>query len=159
MVDEQYFRGAQPRNDDYEALAAYGIKTVINLTSTEADPNEKVAVEKAGMKYHQIPMDSHTPPTDSQLEEFLSIVNDSASRPVYIHCVEGKHRTGLMTAIYRITKHSWNADEAYREMKTYKFGPSLFHRKLKNYVYNYYRELAEVRQRMDSSAPISSELK
>ena len=154
MVDEQYFRGAQPKNHDYEDLAALGIKTVITLTSTDTDPNEKATVEKVGMKYHQIPMDSHTPPTDSQLEEFLRLVNDPASGPFYVHCAAGEHRTGVMTAIYRITKHRWNADEAYREMKTYKFGPSLFHRKLKNYVYNYYREFAEVRQCMDGSSPV-----
>ena len=81
-IDEQYFRGARPKNKDYEDLAALGIKTVITLTSTDTDPNEKVMVEKAGMKYYQIPMDSHTPPTDSQLAEFLSLVNDPESYPV-----------------------------------------------------------------------------
>jgi protein tyrosine/serine phosphatase len=140
-IDEQYFRGAQPKNQDYADLAALGIKTVINLTDSDTAPNEKVMLQKAGMKYYQIPMDSHTPPTDSQLVEFLRLVNDRESYPVYVHCAAGKHRTGVMTAIYRMTKHKWTADQAYKEMQKYKFGLSFFHRKLKNYIYDYYREL------------------
>ena len=140
-IDNQYYRGGQPKDHDYEHLAALGITTVITLTGTDTDPNEKVMVERAGMKYCNIPMDSHNPPADYQVAEFLRIVNDPGSQPVYVHCAAGKHRTGVMTAIYRITKHRWTADQAYKEMKKYKFGPSLFHRKLKNYVYDYYREL------------------
>jgi protein tyrosine/serine phosphatase len=140
-IDEQYFRGAQPKNHDYEDLAALGIKTVISLTNTDTDPNEKVMVEKAGMKYYQISMESHTPPTDSQLAEFLRLANDPESYPVYVHCAAGKHRTGVMTAIYRMTKHRWTADQAYKEMQKYKFGLSIFHIKLRNYIYDYYRKL------------------
>ena len=153
-IDEQYFRGAQPKNHDYEDLAALGIKTVITLTNFDTDPKEKVLVEKAGMKYYQIPMDSHTPPTDSQLAEFLRRVNDPESYPVYVHCAEGKHRTGVMTAIYRMTKHRWTADQAYKEMQKYKFGLSFFHPKLKNYIYDYYRELTRAyRSPSPSQAP------
>jgi tyrosine-protein phosphatase SIW14 len=139
-IDDHYYRGAQPEDGDYEDLAAFGITSVINLTKDDADPNEKSRVEKAGMKYHQIPMDSHTPPTDAELAEFLRIVNDPANQPVFVHCVAGKHRTGVMTAVYRLT-HGWTADQAYKEMKQYKFGPALFHSKLKSFLYNYYKEL------------------
>ena len=140
-IDEQYFRGAQPKNHDYEDLAALGIKTVITLTNSDTDPDEKEMVEKAGMKYYQIGMDSHTPPADSQVAEFLRLVNDPVSQPVYVHCAAGKHRTGVMTAIYRMTKHKWTADQAYKEMQKYEFGLAVFHSKLKRFVYDYYREL------------------
>ena len=140
-IDDHYYRGAQPENRDYKDLAALGIKTVITLTSDDTEPDEKAMVEKAGMNYHQIPMDSHIPPTPSQLAEFLRIVNDPASQPVYVHCAAGKHRTGVMTAIYRLNKYGWTADQAYKEMKQYKFGLSIFHPKLKSFVYDYYQKL------------------
>ena len=44
--------------------------------------------------------------TAKEMEEiaaFLNIVNDPASQPVYVHCVGGRHRTGVMTAVYRMT--------------------------------------------------------
>jgi hypothetical protein len=43
-----------------------------------------------------------------------------------------------MTAIYRITHHSWTADQAYQEMKHYKFYSFPFQGSLRDYVYQYY---------------------
>ena len=39
---------------------------------------------------------------------FLKIVNDPKNQPVYVHCVGGRHRTGVMTAIYRMTVDKWS---------------------------------------------------
>ena len=43
-----------------------------------------------------------------------------------------------MTAIYRITNHSWTADQAYQEMKRYQFYSFPFQGSLRDYVYQYY---------------------
>jgi tyrosine-protein phosphatase SIW14 len=102
-IDPRYYRGAQPEGRDYEDLVALGIKTVINLTSDDADAGEQAMVESAGMTYVQIPMTTRTEPTAQQLAEFLKIVADPAMQPVYVHCVGGRHRTGVMTAVYRMT--------------------------------------------------------
>ena len=56
-VNDTYYRGAQPEGDDYAALAALGVKTVINLTSDDAVANEQAMVEKNGMRYINIPWD------------------------------------------------------------------------------------------------------
>jgi protein tyrosine/serine phosphatase len=87
------------------------------------------------MTYLQIPMTTRTPPTSEALAQFLAVVNDSASGPVYVHCVGGKHRTGVMTAAYRMTKDAWTADQAFREMKQYKFGADFLHPEFKKFVY------------------------
>jgi tyrosine-protein phosphatase SIW14 len=139
-INDNYYRGAQPQNYDYANLAAQGIQTVINLTSDDAEANEKMMVENAGMKYYQIPMNTHVPPTAAQLAEFLGIVNDPASQPVYVHCVGGRHRTGVMTAVYRMI-NGWSADQALKEMKQFDFGPSFLHSEFKNFVFHYYDEL------------------
>ena len=136
-IDANYYRGAQPQGRDYADLAALGIKTVINLTSDDASPDEKGMVEKAGMKYLQIPMTTHAIPTAAQLAEFLKVVNDSASQPVYVHCVGGKHRTGVMTAAYRISHDGWTSDQAFKEMKQFKFGADFLHAEFKQFVYGY----------------------
>ena len=47
-----------------------------------------------------------------------------------------------MTAIYRISRDGWSADQAYEEMKRYDFEDSFFYpRTLKKYVYSYYKQL------------------
>jgi protein tyrosine/serine phosphatase len=115
QVTEKYYRGAQPAGRDYADLAALGVKTVIDLTSDDTDPNERRMTEQARMKYVRIPMTTHEPPTAGQLAEFMGIVNDPVNEPVYVHCVGGRHRTGVMTAAYRMTEQGWMADQAFRE--------------------------------------------
>ena len=141
-VDPTYFRGAQPEGRDYADLATLGVKTIINLTSDDAQANEQAMAGQAGLKYFQIPMTTHEPPTAAKLAEFMSIVNDPARQPVYVHCVGGRHRTGVMTAAYRITQDGWTADRAFQEMKQYKFGADFLHPEFKKFVYGYSAPLA-----------------
>ena len=141
-VNHSYYRGAQPEGRDYADLAALGIKSVINLTSDDAQTNEGAMVDLAGMTYFEIPMTTHEPPTAEQLAQFLGIVNDPANQPVYIHCVGGRHRTGVMTAAYRMTVDSWTPDQAFEEMKEYKFGADFLHPEFKRFVYRYRAETA-----------------
>ena len=69
-----------PKAATIRDLAAAGVKTVINLASDDAEANEKTMVEGAPMHYVQIPMTTHEPPSAAQVTEFLTIVNDPASR-------------------------------------------------------------------------------
>jgi protein tyrosine/serine phosphatase len=136
-VDANYFRGAQPAGRDFRDLAALGIKTIINLTSFDAQANEPSMVAAAGMKYVAIPMTTRTVPTQDQIAEFLKIINDPTSQPVYVHCVGGSHRTGVMTALYRITHDGWTGKRAFAEMKNFKFGPDFLHSEFKKFVLDY----------------------
>jgi tyrosine-protein phosphatase SIW14 len=136
-ISASYYRGAQPDERDFADLAAMGIKTVINLTSDDALADEPDMVEDAGMKYVAIPMTTRVAPTPEQLTHFLSIVNNPANQPVYVHCVGGKHRTGVMTAVYRMTHEAWTADQAFDEMKRFKFGADFLHPEFKKFVYAY----------------------
>ena len=141
-VDANYYRGAQPTGHDYEDLAALGVRTVIDLTSDDSDPAEPAAAKRAGLVYYQIRMTTHDAPSPAKIEQFLRIVNDPSSQPVYVHCVGGRHRTGVMTAIYRMTDDGWSADQAFQEMKRYKYGPDFLHSEFKAFVYSYRPELA-----------------
>ncbi len=136
-VDASYFRGAQPQGHDYTDLAALGVKTIIDLTSDDGAADEPLRSEMAGLKYVHIPMTTHQPPTAAQLAQFLAVVNDPTSEPVYVHCVGGRHRTGVMTAIYRITQDGWSTDQAFAEMKQYKFGADFLHPEFKAFVYQF----------------------
>jgi protein tyrosine/serine phosphatase len=138
QVDASLYRGAQPEGKDYADLKALGIKTIVNLTSDDADPTEKSMAEAAGLAYVAIPMTTHTTPTKAQLTQFLNLVNDPASAPVYVHCVGGRHRTGVMTASYRMTNTGWTADQAFNEMKQYKFGADFLHPEFKDFVYSFH---------------------
>jgi tyrosine-protein phosphatase SIW14 len=137
-VNDSYYRGAQPQGRDYAALAAVGVKTVIDLTGTDdASPTEAADAAAAGLKFVRIPLTMRDRPSETAVTRFLTLVNDRGNQPVYVHCQGGKHRTGAMTAVYRMTHDGWTADRAYTEMQQYKFGPGFLHAALKNFVYSY----------------------
>jgi protein tyrosine phosphatase (PTP) superfamily phosphohydrolase (DUF442 family) len=151
QVDQHYFRGAQPKGHDYADLAAAGVKTLINLTSDDADATERSMAASAGLKYFQIAMTTHQPPTTAQITQFLQVVTDPANQPVYVHCVGGRHRTGVMTAVYRMV-NGWTADRAFQEMKHYKFGADFLHPEFKTFVYAYRPDGAQLAARANANA-------
>lgn len=141
-VNDAYYRGAQPEGRDYDDLAALGVKTVIDLTGDDADRSEPSMVKRAGMKLVRIPMSTHETPSAEKVARFLRIIEDPANQPVYVHCVGGRHRTGVMTAAYRIANEGWTADQAFSEMKQYKFGAAFLHPEFKRFVYAYHSDRA-----------------
>jgi protein tyrosine/serine phosphatase len=143
QVNERYYRGAQPKGSDYADLHALGIRTVVNLTD-DGDATEAGLVEAQGMKLVRIPMTTRVIPTAEQIAQFLRVVGDSASQPVYVHCQGGRHRTGVMTAIYRMATDGWDAPKAFAEMKQYRFGADFLHPKFKKFVYAFHPEVSRV---------------
>ena len=133
-INDYFYRGAQPTASDFADLAKLGIKTTIDLTNGDGNTNEERLAEAAGLKFFKIAMNTRVVPTLDQVTTFLKIVNDPENQPVYVHCVGGRHRTGVMTAIYRMTQENWTPDRAFHEMKTYKFGADFLHPEFKKFV-------------------------
>ena len=150
-LDERFFRGAQPGERDYKDLAALGIKTIIDLRD---DPMsyEKRDVEAAGMRYVNIPMSDSSRPRDEQIDQFLKLANDQATGPFFVHCAGGRHRTGVMGAVYRMTKYGWNFDQAYKEMEAYDFYTRWGHGALKDYVRDFYGQVQAIQTSTGHSA-------
>jgi protein tyrosine/serine phosphatase len=136
QMDDRFFRGAQPKENDYSQLAALGIKTVIDL-QIETKDYEKRQVEALGMKYVNIPMSDKDYPETSQIDEFLKLVNDPATGKFYVHCAGGRHRTGVMGAVYRFNQYNWNYDQVYAEMKKFDFYSRWGHGDMKKFVQDY----------------------
>ncbi|HKA17198.1 MAG TPA: dual specificity protein phosphatase family protein [Blastocatellia bacterium] len=141
-INESFYRGAQPKEKDYSDLASMGVKTVIDL-QRDGNAAEQAFVEAQGMKFFRIPMSDKSQPSADQAELFLKIVNDPENQPVFVHCAGGRHRTGAMSAIYRITHDGWSADQAFAEMKRYDFEYGMGHGPLKTYVYSFYSQIED----------------
>ena len=139
-VNANYYRGSQPREKDVEQLKRMGIKTIIDLRK-DKEPREAEWVKQSGMQYFNIPLLAGRGATDKEAAYFLSLVNDPANGPVYVHCKGGKHRTGALTAAYRITHDGWTADQAFEEMKRYDFNDGFFGGPSgqKKFVYAFYQ--------------------
>lgn len=119
-VNDSYYRGSQPKPRDLQQLRSLGVKTIIDLRK-DKKPEAANWASSAGLRYFNIPLLPGRAATEDETNYFLSLVNDPANWPVYVHCKGGRHRTGALTAVYRITHDGWTADQAFAEMKKYDF--------------------------------------
>ena len=136
QMDDRFYRGAQPSEEDFKDLASLGIRTVIDLRD---DPQsyEKRDVEALGMRYVNIPMSDTNYPKNDVAEQFLKLVDDSSTGKFFVHCAGGRHRTGVMGAVYRFNHYHWNFDQVYAEMKDYDFYTRFGHGEMKKFVEDY----------------------
>jgi protein tyrosine/serine phosphatase len=138
-MDERFYRGARPKDEDYKALAELGIKTVIDLTDNSRE-YEQPAVEAAGLRYINIPMVDKSYPSMDQVNEFLKVVDDPETGKFFVHCAGGRHRTGVVGAVYRFTRHNWNLEQVLAEMDQYEFDSGFGHGKQKDFVQDYWQQ-------------------
>jgi protein-tyrosine phosphatase len=56
----------------------------------------------------------------------LKVLEDPKNWPVFVHCAEGKDRTGYSVATYRIVVEDWSSDDAIHEMFEFHYNPIWF---------------------------------
>jgi len=142
QMDDRFFRGAQPKEQEFKELAQLGIRTVIDLRD-DPESYEKPMVESLGMTYVHIPMIAKKYPTPEALDLFLKTVNNPNTGKFYVHCAGGRHRTGVMGAVYRFKFYNWDFEQVYKEMKQYDFYTRWGHGAFKNFVEDYYAQIQQ----------------
>lgn len=122
-----------------DAIRRHGIRTILNLQDEAPDPAlpehyfgggvilESELCQQLGTRFVYLPPDLiplHLLPgkRPAAIERFLAIMDDPASYPVLIHCRAGLHRTGVLTALYRMEYQGWTPAQAIRELKGHGFG-------------------------------------
>ena len=119
IEDGQIYRSAQPSPMFLSHLArTYKIRTLINLRG-DTDGFESAFAAQHGLNLFSFDLSASRPPTQADVERFLSILSDERNQPVLVHCRNGVDRTGYMMALYRKTAHRWSSARALREMNRY----------------------------------------
>lgn len=112
-VDAHLWRGGAPGRDDYRALAAAGVTTIIDLRAEEdiVVPHDLLA--DLGVTHVAIPIRDGQTPRRDQVEQFLDAV-EASDGTVYLHCGAGVGRTGTMAAVYQVSHGGggWSAMRA-----------------------------------------------
>jgi protein tyrosine/serine phosphatase len=116
-VSDTLYRGAQPSAEGMYKLKKLGIKTIINLRALHSDKDE---IGDIDLSYEHIRMIWH--PNEEEVIQFLQIVSDKNRTPVFVHCMQGADRTGVMCAVYRTAICGWKKQEAISEMIMGGFG-------------------------------------
>lgn len=135
QVDEKLYRGGQPAAEGFRSLADMGVRTVIDLRGGSQD-RERQLVEAAGMKYRRFSLPALTAPTDSSIQEILQEIDSSRREgPVFVHCMRGKDRTGVVIACYRMTHQNWENQRALDEAKRH--GMSSLEWRMQRYILDF----------------------
>jgi len=127
VVPGKLYRGGQPETpEDFETLRKQGIRTIINLKTTDDEIEwEGETARHFGITMISRQTGSFFSPSDEHVNEIQEMLIDPTLQPVYIHCRHGKDRTGLMVGIYRVEQQGWTPNDAYAEMRAIGFNPWL----------------------------------
>ncbi|MBV8757595.1 MAG: tyrosine-protein phosphatase [Deltaproteobacteria bacterium] len=115
-VSPGIYRGGRLDEGGVLRLQKLGIKTIINLENDD----EQIALEAKWAKAAAItqissPMSGYYTPDDAQVDRILKLLADPTKRPVYIHCMKGMDRTGVVVALHRVYNEGWTRARAEEE--------------------------------------------
>lgn len=115
-VNQFVYRGAQPTDEGFRNLGTLGVKVIIDLREhDQRAAAEERTVTGDGMRYVNVPMTGMTPPTEAQIKQILTLIEDQTAGPVFVHCKRGADRTGAVIAAYRIEHDKWENSKALSE--------------------------------------------
>ncbi|HWB08842.1 MAG TPA: tyrosine-protein phosphatase [Pirellulales bacterium] len=137
-----FYRLAQPSEFGLEYLVKHlGVKTVLSVQLYDfrlhrgivsfGRPDgcrESEYVKQLGAQPVQWPMGvekSWPWLTPWQFEEFFKLIDDPANWPIAVHCQGGRHRTGTLSALFRLEYDRWPVDKVLDEMYGFKFGGAI----------------------------------
>ena len=117
QVTPEFCTGGQPRVEQFAKLKADGVKAVLNLRTPgeHRAEEEQDAVQKAGLKYFNVPV-NYQNPTEANVDEFLRITDDPSNRPMFIHCTAAI-RVSAFWMIRRVLRDGMTVDAALEEAK------------------------------------------
>lgn len=111
-VDGELWRGAAPTAEGYRALAASGVKVIVDLRAETDTGLDDETVRSLGMKLVRIPVRDGQVPSSSQIDTFLEAAK--ADGLTFVHCGAGVGRTGTMAGAYLVEKGDLNGRGAVR---------------------------------------------
>jgi len=129
VTSQVLWRGERPNEADATWLVEHRVGTIVNLEEIQDDHAAFDAATPARDFTHSINY-YHLPDfeplhminwslLDNHVARFLAIVSE-APKPVYVHCMDGIDRTGVMIAAYRVLIEGVSREEANAEMARFR---------------------------------------
>jgi uncharacterized protein (TIGR01244 family) len=115
-LDERFATGGQPTERAFAKVAASGFRSVLSLRGPGEGVDlarERALVEKAGLRYFNIPVVSSAPRPE-QADEFLKVAKEASNHPMLINCSTA-NRVGAFMMIYRVVVQGWSEERAMEE--------------------------------------------
>ena len=142
QVSPTLFRGGQPSAEGFRELKQLGVEMVVSFRHERGENAlERREVEAQGMRFVNLPWHAWETPADHDVRSFLSLLATNPNTKVFVHCQQGRDRTGAMVALYRVAVDHWCPASAVSEMKAYHYH-HFFFPQLETYVESFPQRLA-----------------
>jgi protein tyrosine phosphatase (PTP) superfamily phosphohydrolase (DUF442 family) len=115
FITPELWRGAEPTAAGIKVLEGMGVKTIIDLR--EGDESAEISPK---IRYVRLPV-SPFQADHVDVTGVLRAISESP-KPVFIHCREGRDRTGLAIAAYRLSQ-GMSAEAACQELRNFHVNP------------------------------------
>lgn len=116
-VSDELYRSEQPEDRAMKELAAFGLKSILNLRQYHSDKDE--AKGTAIALYHVEMNAGEIRP--AEIRQVMDIIR-KAEKPVLVHCWHGSDRTGVVVAMYRMLFQDWSREKAIDELENGGYG-------------------------------------
>jgi protein tyrosine phosphatase (PTP) superfamily phosphohydrolase (DUF442 family) len=104
--------GGQPTDEQLDALAAAGYKTLVTLrVPAEAPPPLADRARGLGLRYVELPVAGAQDLTAEKVAELGKLLGDRTAYPLAIHCASG-NRVGALLALEQVQVEGKDAKEA-----------------------------------------------
>lgn len=131
-VDKGLYRGSAPSISDVSKLKeSFNINKIISLDQQTGQKINRVC-KLQNITHIIIPIfgTDLTPIAKLMSQNLKSLLIDDG--PTFVHCLEGKDRTGMVIAMYRCQYMGWSCSDAITEAESLGFGVGL-NPKVKNF--------------------------
>jgi tyrosine-protein phosphatase SIW14 len=141
VAETGIYRGGAPDAEGLQYLNSLQVKTILDLEASRfwVIDSEKTAAERLGMAFVQYALyampfflgDLQTDITntdlnnlnDSEIDQKLALIDSSKAQGIYVHCMKGDDRTGLLIGLYQILYEKKPFEQVAADMCKYGYHP------------------------------------
>ena len=114
-IDDEFFIGPQPTEQDLQAAKQQGIMTVIDFRLPSETATSNAALTRSqGLTYVNIPVNKAALSAD-QMGDLDRAIKDHAG-PFLLHCATGA-RAALLLSLRKARQNGWTSEQTFAEAK------------------------------------------
>jgi hypothetical protein len=104
-VTDTIYRGALPDREGYRGLAdKLGVLRVCSIIEHESREDRERALAAGIEEWHHIAFSDRDAPQALQVRIWLDYIRTAETQgAIFTHCRGGRHRTGMLVGVYRVT--------------------------------------------------------
>ncbi len=134
MVRLGLYRGGRPNALQLDYLRTLGVHTILDLEINDGIEATGAQIEQEltlagqrGFLVVRFPISAFEPALshrfDMLIDGALSLMVNQSAGTIYVHCLHGQDRTGMVVGLERVLQEHWAPESAYQEMIRMGFHP------------------------------------